>query len=376
MSRRIEHVEFIGLRSPLDPPARFSWGTADSRNVGLVRVRFDDGVEGWGETSVTFPLWSLEERAATVNQGLAGLFVGRVCESVDDIRDLVAEVDAATTRLRALWAPVALSAGIAAIEMALLDALALGAGVPVWKMLGGAPFDIPMYAVGFTGMPEQAARQARAAIEEGYSAVKIRLGFGVDADVDVLTRFREALGPATSIYADVNMGWSVAQTLEMLPVLEPFGLGWLEEPVVRMDLAGLAEVRRHIRTPLAAGENCYSLEEAAALIDAGGVDIFMPDLARIGGLLNAVTAVTRAQNAGLGYSPHHYASDIGFSAMLTLCTVMGPSLPILRDVAPWPLRHAVLEAPLALSGGTARVGDDPGMGPRPNVETIERYRVL
>lgn len=376
MSIRIERVEFVGLRSPLEPPARFSWGTAEARNVGLVRIELDDGTEGWGETSVTFPLWSLEERAATVSQGLAMLFQGRICESIEDVRVLVAEVDAATTRLRSLWAPVAISAGIAAIEMALLDALAVRAGLPLWQMLGGEPFDVPLYAVGFTGSPEQAAVQAQAAIEEGYSAVKVRLGFGMQADLELLTAFRETLGSAGTILADVNMGWSVEQALEMLPLLEDFDLGWLEEPVGRMDLAGLAAIGQRTKMPLAAGENCYSLEEARVLINARAVNVFMPDIARLGGLLNSIVAVQRAQSAGLDYSPHHYASDIGFSGMLTLCAVMGPSRPILRDITPWDLRHEVLLEPVALSDGTARVSNEPGIGPRPSMATIERYRVL
>jgi L-alanine-DL-glutamate epimerase-like enolase superfamily enzyme len=260
--------------------------------------------------------------------------------------------------------------------MALLDALAVRAQVPLWQMLGGEPFDVPLYAVGFTGSPEQAAVQAQTAIQEGFSAVKVRLGFGMDADLELLTAFRKTLGSTSTILADVNMGWSVEQALEMLPLLEDFDLGWLEEPVGRMDLAGLAAIGQRTKTPLAAGENCYSLEEASVLIKARAVNVFMPDIARLGGLLNSIVAVQRAQGAGLDYSPHHYASDIGFSAMLTLCAVMGPSQPILRDITPWALRHEVLLEPVALSDGTARVSNDPGIGPRPNMATIERYRVL
>ncbi|MEA2581938.1 MAG: Mandelate racemase / muconate lactonizing enzyme N-terminal domain, partial [Thermomicrobiales bacterium] len=80
---KIRDVEFIGLRSALPQPAQFSWGSAASRNVGLVRVTTVEGVVGAGETSVTFPLWSLEERALTVREGLRPLALGKDASDIE-----------------------------------------------------------------------------------------------------------------------------------------------------------------------------------------------------------------------------------------------------------------------------------------------------
>src|SRR5699024_978309 len=120
---RIDKVEFVGLRSPLDTPAVFSWGSASSRNVGLVKVVTSSGHVGWGETSVTFPLWSMEERAATVNDGLAPQAIGAEFETIEDIQSLCQGIDGNMNRLRLLWSPVGISGAIGAFEMALLDAL-------------------------------------------------------------------------------------------------------------------------------------------------------------------------------------------------------------------------------------------------------------
>lgn len=372
----IEDVEFVGLRSRLDPPAKFSWGSADARNVGLVKVRLSDGSIGWGETSVTFPLWSLEERAATVRMGLGPLSMGRMAGTLDEISQLAQDLLQATNRLRALWAPVAISGAIAAIEMALLDALGVRERTPVWRLLDGRQVPVPLYAVGFTGGPQDAARQAVEAMAGGFRAVKVRLGFGTEQDLATLDAFRSALGPSAQILADVNMGWSAPQALDMLPLIEPFGLGWLEEPVGRLDIEGLRAIKERSTIPIAMGENCYSLPEATMLIDSGVLDVFMPDLARIGGFLEATEATKTVLRLGLEYSPHHYASDIGFCAMATLCTALGPSLPILRDTAPWPLRETVLQEPLTISDGAVVLGEHPGMGPRPDLTTIERNRVI
>lgn len=372
----LENVEFVGLRTQLDPPARFSWGEANMRNVGLVKATLSDGTVGWGETSVTFPLWTLEERAATITMGIGPLAVGKKSGSIDQIRKLIANIDLATARLRSLWSPVGISSAIAALEMALLDALGVREGVPVWKMFDGKKVSIPMYGVGFSGTPAISSQQALLALHEGFQSIKVRLGFGLENDIELMTTYRDVLGSDVEILADVNMGWDLSTTKEMLPVLESFGIGWLEEPIARMDLEGLKEIHSSTSIPIAAGENCYSESEALELIDSGAVDIYMPDLARGGGFLAALNAKNEATSVGLGYSPHHYASDIGFAAMITLCSVTNPAKNVLRDLSPWPLRESILEVPLHLEKGMAFTSEETGMGPRPNMDVLTGSRVL
>ncbi len=369
----IAELELVGLRTPLPAPAVFSWGVAHERNVGLVRVRLDDGTEGWGETSVTFPLWSLEERAATV-AGMAPLVVGKGLATQDDIADVVAQLRRSTDRLRLLWSHTAISAAIGAIEMALWDAWSRMLGVPAWTLLGGESRDVPLYAVGFGGTPEQAADTAVGLLAEGYAAVKIRVGFDPDADEALVRTVSEAIGGG--LYADANMGWSREAATEMVRRLNPYDLGWLEEPLSRDDREGLAALRSEARMPLAAGENCYSEEELVSLGRSGIVDVLMPDLARVGGLSPAIAGARAARDRGIGYSTHHYASDLGFAAMLALCAVVGDPRPIIRDISPWPTRGEVLSEPLEISGGVARPYAGPGLAPLPAAEVLRKYRVL
>lgn len=376
LGMRIESAEFVGLRSPLSAPAVFSWGTADSRNVGLVKIRTSDGVEGWGETSVTFPLWSIEERAHTVNEGIAPQVTGTEIESIEDITDTCRKIEANMARLRLLWSPVAISSAIGALEMALLDALGKELEQPVWQMLGGIRQPIDLYAVGFSGSPTEGARQAQSALDEGYAAVKIRAGFGEPQDLEQLKIYRETLGQEAQIFVDVNMGWELPEALDMAQLLEQFDMAWLEEPLSRDDIEGLRDLRDVISTPLAAGENCYTKNELFFLIQSGLIDVVMPDLARCGGFLAGLEAAQAALKAGLSYSTHHYASDIGFSAMVAMCSIAGPSQPILRDISPWPLRESILSTPVTIVNGHAWADEGPGLTPAPDPLSIERHRIL
>ncbi|MGF1646710.1 MAG: mandelate racemase/muconate lactonizing enzyme family protein [Kineosporiaceae bacterium] len=375
MTATVAEVEFVGIRTPLDPPAVFSWGRAGERNVGLVRVRRSDGITGWGETSVTFPLWSLEERRETVAGGIAPLATGLPCESPEDIAVAVARVGGALGRLRHLWSPVAISAGVAALEMALVDAWARAHGEPAWRLLGGRGDPVPLYAVGFPGSAEEIVAGAARAVADGYRAVKLRVGFSDQADLALVRRAVAELG-AERVLLDANMAWDRDHALDMAVRLAGIGAGWLEEPVARDDVAGLAAVRRVGGLRVAAGENCYSGAELQHLLDADAVDVLMPDLARCGSLRDGLRAARAALSRGLAYSPHHYASDLGFAAALTVCAVAGPSEPLLRDVSHWPVRRELLGEPLDVRAGLAHLPTTPGLAPAPDPRVIERSRVL
>lgn len=370
---RIERVEFLGLRSPLAEPAVFAWGQATQRNVGLVRIETDRGTSGWGETSVTFPLWSLEERAATV-AGLASMIEGSEIEHPTHIDALITGVGQSTDALRRLWSPVALSAGIGAIEMALWDAWGKEHDRPVWELLGGKRGAVPLYAVGFVGGPNEIVQQAIQAVEQGYQTVKIRVGMSEEADTRLLARLWEELGPG--ILLDANMAWDVQTATRMAKAFEPFSPGWLEEPLAPRDLAGARTLSQHTTIPLAGGENCFSAPELTELASSRAVSVVMPDVARIGGLRSALNGTRSALGLGVGYSPHHYASDVGFAASLTLCAVLGVSRPMLRDLSDWPLRADILAEPLEIGEGWARPWPGAGLSPPPRDSVLERWRVI
>jgi L-alanine-DL-glutamate epimerase-like enolase superfamily enzyme len=370
---RIREVEFIGLRAPLPSPARFSWGTATSRNVGLVRVVTEEGLEGWGETSVTFPLWSLEERSLTVREGVRPLLVGQDWSKPEEV---VAQLERALMPLGHLWSMVAIRSAIAAVEVALWDIVGQAAGKPLWELWGGRWSRVPLYAVGFTGDRQQIARQAEQALGQGYTAVKIRVGFDEQADLSLVQTVREAIGPAGTLLVDANMAWRREQARRMLEKLAPHGLGWLEEPLARDDVEGLAALQALGLVPIAAGENAYTVADGFALVERRAVGIVMPDIARIGGVSAARIVVQAARAAGIPYSPHQYGSEIGFAVALHLCATEPGCHSLLRDVSPWELRSTFVESEPLVEAGHGLPPRAPGLGVRVNRAAAERFSVV
>lgn len=379
MTAVIEDIRFFPLRSPLNPPASFAWGSAAERNVGLVRVCVG-GQEGWGETSVTFPLWSLEERSLTV-RNLAPLFHGAPIETVDDIEVVCERVRKATAPLTHLWSPVAISAAVGAIEMALTDALLKRFHRSALDEFHGTGNPLPLYAVGFQGDADRIAEQAAAAISAGYRAVKIRVGFDPDRDLRLLRTVREAVGDSP-ILVDANMAWNRDDAADAIRAMSRYSPAWIEEPLAPDDVEGLAALRRRFPDiPFAAGENCYDERQLNHLVDAEAVDVLMPDLARCGGFLVALRAARRANKRGIRVSPHHYASDIGFSADTVLAAALGDGqrqkIPVmlLRDVSSWPLRENVAGHAFTTDTGVVTPYAGEGLSPSPDPAVLNRWTI-
>lgn len=231
-----------------------------------------------------------------------------------------------------------------------------------------------MYAVGFTGGPEEVAEQAQARLDQGYAAIKLRVGFGLKRDIALVSTVRAALGEDAEILLDANMGWSREEASEAVAALAEFRPGWLEEPLAHTDVEGLAALRRGAPMPIAAGENAYGALELRALLDADAVDVIMPDLARCGGFLVGLDAARLAVSRGVRVSPHHYASDVGFSADVALCSVIDEGL-LIRDVSEWPIREELVGGAFDLSTGSVAPYAGPGLSPQPSSAVVERWRL-
>ena len=227
-----------------------------------------------------------------------------------------------------------------------------------------------------TGRKDDYVEAAAAALDEGYAAIKIRAGFGREQDLRLLDAVAARVPDMTRVLVDANMAWDRDEAREMVTAISGYGVGWIEEPLVWMDVEGLRALREHATVPIAGGENAFGQAEGLRLVSARVLDVIMPDIARCGGLISAQAMVSAARANGVPYSPHHYASDIGFLTSLHLCVAEPGALHVLRDTSPWPLRGEVLATQVRVEHGKGWVTDAPGLGVELDEAAIERYRVL
>ncbi len=361
---KIERIELHLIRVPFDmgaAPTAFAgmaWTSVDSL---FVRVRTDEGLDGWGEG------WG-HPACPTTSAALATL-VGPACigRAVDDRVGLMQEL---AHRFHIHGRSGAVTHALSALEIALWDIAGQRAGQPIAALLGGAPRELDAYAslLRYAEPPLVAAAVERA-LAQGFRHLKLH-----EVRLDAVRAARAACGEAVWLALDTNCPWSVAEAISRAHALEPLRLAWLEEPVWPPDdHAGLARVRAATTLPIAAGENVSGPTEMAQLLRAGGVDICQPSVIKFGGIAAVAEAAVLARAHGIAYVPHCFYFGPGFLASLHLAAACAPTHAFevfFGDLEASPYHGAVCP-----QGGRIGVPAGPGLGLEPDLAVIERYRL-
>jgi D-galactarolactone cycloisomerase len=366
----VERVDVHVLRCPIATPVRTSFGTMHDRPAVLVSVTDSDGCTGWGEIWSNFPACGAEHRAALVSTVFAPMLAGsRVADPADVFRDLTER-----TAVLALQSgePGPFAQAIAGLDLALWDMRARRAGLPLWNLLGGTSDNIPVYASGLN--PVGSAQLVAQKLEQGYEAFKLKVGFGVEHDVNNLRMLRDIIGPTRRLMVDANQAWTLPQALEIAPLLSAFNLGWLEEPL-RCDrpLSEWQVLAGNSPMPLAVGENIAGDDAFNAAIASRAFAVIQPDAAKWGGISGCLNVIRSTQAAGLTYCPHYLGGGVGLLASAHLLAATGGDGMLEIDSNPNPLR-TLLYGPLdTLANGHVHLGHAPGIGVAPNLAELREH---
>ena len=202
---------------------------------------------------------------------------------------------------------------ISAVDIALWDILGKSTKQPVYRLLGGrTKARIPVYASRlYATEPSALAAEAQHYKDDGYKALKLRFGWGPADGADGMQRnlglvrtVRETVGDAIDVMADAYMGWSLDYAKRMLPLLEPFHLRWLEEPVIPDDVQGYRELKSYGRIPIAGGEHEFTLYGFRDLLQARALDYIQFDTNRVGGITQARKIAALAEAYSVPVIPH------------------------------------------------------------------------
>ncbi|MEP6572598.1 MAG: dipeptide epimerase [Gemmatimonadota bacterium] len=312
-------------------------GNSDYRTV-WVRLIDSDGVEGWGEAA---PTRFYGETTETVLASLQ-LYQKALPSNPFAIEDT--ELGWETLLHLNPSARVALSC-------ALHDLVGKRLGVPVYKLWGLDADRAPMST--FTIGIDTAERIRMKVLEaEEYPILKIKLGS--DRDLEILRTIRDAT--SKEIRVDANCGWTVKQTLRMLPVLEEFGVTVLEQPLEPTDLDGLGEISRHARIPVIADESCKTVADIPALV--GRVDGINIKLAKCGGLREALKMIAVAR-------AHHLMVMVGCMIESSLAITAAAHFTPLVDIVDLDGAALLASDPFSgatITGGQVRLPSGPGLG--------------
>jgi L-alanine-DL-glutamate epimerase-like enolase superfamily enzyme len=373
-SLKITRIETIPISVPLKPEFAIRSGRGGAHTVSpflLVKVHTDEGLTGVGEASCT-PRWSGEDQvtgAHLIRTYLEPLLVGQN----------PLEVETLTQKFRLAFAANFFTK--AAVEMALWDIAGKAAGKPVYELLGGKAREFVPTKWSVSGVePEKAAEIAKWAIEQGFKAMKVKVGIDPESDVARVRAVRDAIGPKIKLGVDANGGWSPDVVLKTIERLREFGIYFAEQPIAPEELALMPELRKKIGIPLVADESIYTLQDAKTLAQLGAADVFSVYVGKAGGIGPAKKIADFAETRGLKCTVgSNLELGVGSAAMVHLAMatrgITAEDFPC-DIIGPFYYEDDIVREPLEIKPGQARPNVKPGLGIELDDEKVKRYQKI
>ena len=277
-------------------------------------------------------------------------------------------------------------AAISAVDIALWDLLGKSAKQPVFRLLGGRTKPrIPVYASRLYSIElSELASEAKRYKKDGYRAMKLRFGWGptdgaagMRKNVALVKTVRESVGDGIDVMADAYMGWTLDYAKRMLPLLEPFNLRWLEEPVIPDDIHGYAELKSYARIPIAGGEHEFTQYGFRDLLAARAVDYIQFDTNRVGGITQARKISALAESHSVPVIPHAGQMHNYHVVMANLNSPMAEYFPIVDVEVCNELFWYIFEGEPKAKDGFVDLDDNlPGLGLTVNEKALAKFEVI
>jgi muconate cycloisomerase len=334
----------------------------------IVRVETEQGIEGWGECFLT-PGWYGADTPAGMLWLINSVFGPRIKGvSVFDLE----KIERGMQKMWQLgnWYPKS------AIEIAVRDAAARTAGLPLHAMMGGAFRDrFPMSGGIGTESPDGMAAKALKFKARGFKTVKLKIDSVHDLDTDIarVRTVREAIGPDINIRLDGNGVYNVPQAVRLSRAIEQFDIESLEQPVQAHDLKGMAEIRRKISIPLMADESVHTMLDAIAVIEHRAADIIKLKISKCGGLGPSRRIADLCQAAGIEVTVGNgFNTSLLATAELQLACSSSAILPAGEFIGPDKLEDDIC-GPMLIKDGDAILPKGPGLGIEIDRAKLEKY---
>ena len=319
MNTRIKDLRSYRAVSTISKPIADSTHTISKIAFYVVEIELESGVTGQGYLlSFHYSPKAIEGALKDIrNFVLAGDY--HACDTVRIKTDYDCESEYFGNNGLQKWA-------LATVNVAMWDAWGRTLNAPIWKILGSSMKKIPVYGSGgwISYSDEELLEEVLDYKGRGFTAVKIKVGAkeGVEKDLHRLAKCREALGNGVKIMMDANQGMDVASAMDLSERAKAIGIQWFEEPVKNTNYEGYQLLRNKTGIALAMGEREYDCEALKALIARNALDMWQPDLIRIGGVEEWRNSVALANAYHIPALPHYY-KDYDVPLLCTVPRVFG-----------------------------------------------------
>ena len=285
----IQQIELYKLLIPLKEPFVISLGAQYNAESVIVIIKTKNGITGFGECS---PYTSINgeslDTCFIVGQYFAKALIGKDALQIKECLQVMDKIIYGNNSIKS------------AFDMALYDISSQHAGVPLYKFLGGENNKTLTTDMTVSiGEVEKMAADAFKFKEQGFPAIKVKLGESKEKDVERIAAIRNAIGKDIPLRIDANQGWKVKTAIETLNALEEFNIEHCEEPIARWNYMKLRKVKKNSPIEIMADESCGDSHDAKRLIDMEACDSINIKLGKSGGLYDAKKIIALCDKAGM-----------------------------------------------------------------------------
>ena len=372
---KIQSIETFILTNQLENSFFFSQWTYSERRICIVKITTDAGIVGWGEGYGP---------ASIIKAGiehLTPMLIGEDPISQDKLWYTMYRKTLDFARRGIL------SASISAIDIALWDIKGKAFDQPVSVLMGGQhrefvkPYATGLYFSNSNKLAEKLAEEAIDYKDQGFKAMKMKVGFTIDKDLEFVAAVRKAIGDDVSLMVDANHAYNLREAAHLSRELEQFNIGWFEEPVSPEFYHHYRQLREKTAIPIAGGECEYLRFGFHTLLRNESVDILQVDICGAGGLTEAKKIAALASTYGIEIIPHVWGTGIAFHAALHFIANLEPipgrlypsDFYIEYDRTENKIRESLTFPKIVMNDGLIEVPTAPGLGIEIDEEAVAHF---
>lgn len=357
---KIKNLHLYRAVSPLSRPIADSTHTISEIAFFIVEIELNSGVTGQGYLlSFHYSPEAIEGALRDIVPMVKGV---PVYETGKLVRKVSAEHEYFGQEGLQKWA-------LAVVNVAMWDCWGKTLGMPIWKILGTSVDRVAVYGSGgwLSYTIEELVDEVTTYKKRGFQSVKVKVGStNIEEDLERLRKVREAVGPDLRIMMDANQGMSLQDALILSRKAEDIDIFWFEEPIDHRNYEGYAELRRKTGISLAMGEREYDTDPLKALIQRQAIDLWQPDLIRMGGVENWLQSAALAEAYHIPVLPHYY-KDYDVPLLCTISNAFG------AESFDW--IDGIIDNPMRVENGYAYPREAPGWGFRFQEKYLKEIRI-
>lgn len=377
---KIKNVEAFVVSQKFEKGDRFAFSQAwyNSRTIMLLKITTDNGIEGWGEAFGPAFI-----NKTIIDDYMAGMIIDR------DPLDTEVIWEKLYNKFRDHCRKGNVIEAISAVDIALWDIKGKALKLPIYKLLGGTPRErIKPYATGLyrKELPtviDDLVKEAEDYIEQGFKAIKIKIGFGVDDDIKTVREIRRAIGDNIQLMVDANHAYNASDAIRISRNIEEYNIAWFEEPVPPEDIEGYMEVKSKTNIPVSGGEAEFCRYGFNNLLRKRAVDIVQPDCCVTGGISEFKKIAVLASIYNIQCYPHVWGSAIALAAGINCAfflqdfpyKLVSEDMMLEYDRTTNIFREKLSINSVAIKDGYILPPDKPGLGIEIDEDLIKRYRI-